>query len=263
MYKLAFVEAERGPSLPISSSHTAVIPLMVSWCIFVTCCCSESISGERIEGERLCKVGECWYGGGRKSRNRWGSKFTKVCANVSTKSRTRGQAEASAWRSLHTREKQSRQSVCRHCGCAQGHVANCGCIAGAGFLTDCSSHGIFPSPFLGGVGKLFTVCLIDLRDLWYKRVVCTHQESQRQVSHMTHSRVNFSAVLSQARATLRPSDRIRASATLIAPHDTNGEPAHRGWGPSAGTTMTATLSRSSAPGSTGPSICPGRWSRSR
>ena len=77
---------------------------------------------------------------------------------------------------LHTREKQSRQSVCRHCACEQGHVANFGCIAGAGFLTDCSSHGIFPSPFLGGVGKLFTVCLIDLRDLWYKRVVCTHQE---------------------------------------------------------------------------------------
>ena len=125
------------------------------------------------------------HGGGRLSRNRrsrntWGSEFTKICANVSTKSRTRGQAEASAWRGLHTREKQSRQSVCRHCRCAQGHVANCGCIAGAGFLTDCSSHGIFPSPFLGGVGKLFTVCLIDLRDLWYKRVVCTRQESRRQ-----------------------------------------------------------------------------------
>ena len=81
---------------------------------------------------------------------------------------------------LHTREKQSRQSVCRHCACEQGHVANFGCIAGAGFPTDCSSHGIFPSPFLGGVGKLFTVCLIDLRDLWYKRVVCTRQESRRQ-----------------------------------------------------------------------------------
>ena len=154
-------------------------------------CCSERMSGGRFEGERLHEVESLgrttWrsrlrpHGGGRLSRNRrsrntWGSEFTKICANVSTKSRTRGQAEASAWRGLHTREKQSRQSVCRHCRCAQGHVANCGCIAGAGFLTDCSSHGIFPSPFLGGVGKLFTVCLIDLRDLWYKRVVCTHQE---------------------------------------------------------------------------------------